>query len=484
MTLRTRVILIVTILVVGGIAVASVLAYQATSEELNQETDRFLTTRAAELIDGRREAPQDPPPDNDRGGSRGSDDRDDDHRNSTSSTSRSESSASPASTVTTTTLAEEEAVKLAFDPDAFAQTLSSDGEILTSGGALLPVSDVDVAIAGGADSVIRNITVDGVDYRMITVHDPAGGAVQVARLRGTTDDVLTGLIGRLVVVGIVLAIVAAAMGWILMRRATRPLEDLTAATEHVAETLELTPLGLHRHDEVGRVADAFDQMLGALSLSREQQRRLVQDAGHELRTPLTSLRANIELLDRADDLPTAERAAMLRDVNAEIIELGELINELIQLATDTSAAEEPMADLDLADVVESAVERFRRRTGRVVTIDLEPTSTLGHVGLLDRAVSNLLVNADKFSPPGAPVDVSLLHRTVTVSDRGPGIPVADQDRVFDRFYRGDTARGAPGSGLGLAIVRQIAEQHGGTATATDAPDGGAAVSFTVGPPPA
>ncbi len=480
MTLRTRVIAIVTTLVVGGIAVASVLAYQATSQELNQETDRFLETRAAELIDGRREPPQDPPPENSNDRDRDRD-RDDDRRNGSTPTT---AVAPTTSVAPTTTLAETEAeaVKLAFDPDAFAQTLTPDGDILTSGGALLPVEDADIAVAGGADAVIRDIQVDGVDYRMITAHDPEGGAVQVARLRGTTDDVLTGLVGRLVAVGVVLAVVAAAMGWFLMRRATRPLEDLTAATEHVATTLELAPLGLERHDEVGRVADAFDRMLAALSLSREQQRRLVQDAGHELRTPLTSLRANIELLDRADDLPADERAAMLRDVNEEVIELGELINELIQLATDASAAEEAVVRIDLADVVEGAVERFRRRTGRTVDVAIESTPVVGRAGLLDRAVSNLLVNADKFSPAGEPIDISLQGRTVTVRDHGPGIPAADRERVFDRFYRSDTARGAPGSGLGLAIVRQIAEQHGGTTMVRDAPGGGAEVSFTVASP--
>ena len=139
----------------------------------------------------------------------------------------------------------------------------------------------------------------------------------------------------------------------------------------------------------------------------------------------------------------------------------------------------PAQDVDLAGVVDEAVERFRRRTGREVTVVTEPTPVWGNPTQLDRAVTNLLGNADKFSPAGEPIEVTLAGRAVVVTDRGPGIAPADQAHVFDRFYRSSAARSEPGSGLGLAIVRQIAEQHGGTVTVRDAPGGGAAVGFTV-----
>ena len=443
MTLRSRVVLIVTSLVVVGIALASFVAYTSARGELTQETDRLLNQRANEVLGGTRQ----PPRQGDRDNRRSSDDQ----------------------------------IALSFDADAITQTLDSAGNITASGGGVLPVDDTDVAIAGGARATYRDIEIDGDPYRLFTVHNRAdGGAVQVARDISSTDKVLSGLSWRLVAVGAALAAIAAAAGWLLMRRTTQPLEDLTAATERVAATRDLTPLRLDRDDEVGRLADSFDQMLVALSVSREQQRRLVQDAGHELRTPLTSLRANIEFLQRAHDLPADERDALLAGVRSEIEELGDLFNEVMLLATDDVTRAEPDTEVDLAEIVTEAVDRFRRRTEREVNLAVEPTIVTGNPTLLDRAVTNLLGNAHKFSPPTEPIEVSLSGRRVTVRDHGPGIAPEELDRVFDRFYRADDARSQPGSGLGLAIVRQITEQHAGDVHAENAPDGGAIVSFQLG----
>jgi len=449
-TLRSRVISIVTVLVVVGVGLASLAAYRVTQRELVQETDRFLVTRAEELADGQRQPP--PNPRDDRNG----DDRDDrDDRDDKA-----------------------DDVKLASDPDALSQTIDRNGDITATSGQDLPVNDADRAVAAGAPSVIRDLTLDASPYRMITAPDPAG-AVQVARDVSATADVLEGLRVRLGVIAVVVACLAALLGWLLMRRTTQPLEDLTAATERVTRTRDLTPLDLDRSDEVGRLADSFDRMLGALALSRDQQQRLVQDAAHELRTPLTSLRANIELLDRVRSLPEDDLDALLGGLNDELAELTALFDELIQLASEADDAS-PAQDFDLAEVVDDAVERFRRRTGRQVTIVTEPTPVRGNPTQLERAVTNLLGNADKFSPSGEPIDVALADRAVVVRDRGPGIANEDREHVFDRFYRSSAARSEPGSGLGLAIVRQIAEQHGGTVTVSEAPGGGAAVGFTVG----
>ena len=455
MTLRSRVIAIVTVLVVVGVGLASLAAYRATRSELVDETDRFLTTRAEELVDGQRQ----PPPNqrderddnrNDNDGDGRDDDRDDDRDD----------------------------IKLASDPDALSQTIDRNGDITATSGRDLPVTEVDRTVADGGKSVIRDITLDESPYRMITAPSEPGGAVQVARDVSATASVLDGLRLRLVVIAVFVAVVAALLGWLLMRRTTRPLEDLTAATERVARTRDLTPLDLNRADEVGRLADSFDRMLGALALSRDQQQRLVQDAAHELRTPLTSLRANIEFLDRVRELPEDELDELLGGLNEELAELTTLFDELVQLASETDDSA-PAEECDLAEVVADAVERFQRRSGRSVTVTTEPTPVSGNPAQLDRAVTNLLGNADKFSPTGEPIAVTLSDRSVIVSDNGPGVESADKAHVFDRFYRSSTARSQPGSGLGLAIVRQIAEQHGGTVTVADAPGGGAAVGFTV-----
>ena len=444
MTLRTRVVLIVAALVVAGIAIASYVAYSSTERQLVESTDDFLETRAAELLDGRRQPPQ-----ND-GNSKGDQPSD--------------------------------GGRLDADPDALSQTLNRDGGVTASSGDELPVESIDVEIATGANGnngVIRNIELDDGPYRMITEPDRSGGAIQVARDTSATDDVLAGLRLQLVAFGAILAVVAAGSGWLLMRRTTQPLEDLTAATERVATDRDLTPLRLDRSDEVGRLAASFDRMLGALALSRDQQHRLVQDAAHELRTPLTSLRTNIELLDRARNLPDDELDAVLAALTVEVHELGQLFDELIQLSSDTGQQRSLDVEVDLADVVRDAADRFTRRTGREVTIDVEPTPILGNPALLERAVGNLLGNAHKFSPPDQPIEVSLHDRRVSVRDHGPGIPAAERARVFDRFHRSTEARSQPGSGLGLAIVAQIAELHGGVASADENPGGGANVGFTV-----
>jgi two-component system sensor histidine kinase MprB len=203
------------------------------------------------------------------------------------------------------------------------------------------------------------------------------------------------------------------------------------------------------------------------------QRQLVADASHELRTPVTSLRTNIEILQQQGEFIDAEEHdRLLGDVVEQIEQLTLLMNDLIDLAR----GEEPHADaedvrLDL--LVEEVIERARRRAPHTpLQAKLEPTVLSGVPGRLERAVSNLVDNAVKYSPPGEPVEVQLAGSELTVRDHGRGISAEDLPYVFDRFYRGAEARGRPGSGLGLAIVRQVAAQQGGSVAAEPAPGGG------------
>jgi two-component system sensor histidine kinase MprB len=131
-------------------------------------------------------------------------------------------------------------------------------------------------------------------------------------------------------------------------------------------------------------------------------------------------------------------------------------------------------DVALDELVSSAVDRARRHAPNVHYLaELEPTIVHGVPERLDRAVTNLLHNAAKWSTPGAPVEVRLAHGELTVRDHGPGFEPDDLPYVFDRFYRARSARSLPGSGLGLAIVRQVAESHGATVRAGNADGGGA-----------
>lgn len=373
-------------------------------------------------------------------------------------------------------------------PGTILQCLAEDGEVIASTASFdLPVGDGDVELAAlGAGSRNRTVEVDGTPYRVQTVAVPDGGAVQIARDVAESQRILDALRRQLLAIGLVLTAVGALVGWLVARSATRPLIRLTDAAEEVADTGRLdVALPEPGADEAGRLARAFGAMLTALSRSREQQQHLVQDAGHELRTPLTSLRTNIETLARYD-LPEATRADVLADLDRESRELSELVDEVVLLATDR-ADDEPVGTVDLAEVVAEVVERARRRSGRtfVVTGPTPPGSAVvaGRPRALARAVSNLVDNAVKFSPPATAVEVGVTAPgRVVVRDHGPGVAPADRDRVFERFYRSADARSLPGSGLGLSIVAETAASHGGRVTVTDHPDGGAV--FTLDLPPA
>ncbi len=246
-------------------------------------------------------------------------------------------------------------------------------------------------------------------------------------------------------------------------------------------------------DEVGRLAASLTTMLDRLAAARAAQDRLVQDAAHELRTPLTRLRTNASVLRRIGELTPDARERLVADLQGETRELSHLVDELVELALSgrgdgaVDPAEEPVA---LAAVAERVAERVRRRTGRAVRVDADGSVVRGRRQGLERAVGNLLENAAKFDGGDdgergdggrEPLEVHVEEGRVTVRDRGPGIDPADAERVFDRFYRADSARGLPGSGLGLAIVRDVAHAHGGTVFARARPGGGAAVGFTTDP---
>ncbi len=340
--------------------------------------------------------------------------------------------------------------------------------------------DLDVAVGDTVGPVWRDITADnGEHLRLITAPVAAvdNAVIQIARSLDEVDGALSGLTLVLVLVSLGGVALAVGLGLVVARGALRPIAKLTSAAEHVAATQELAArIDVEREDEVGRLAASFNAMLAALEQSRAQQRRLVRDAGHELRTPLTALRTNLELLARADAMEPEDRRRLLDDVMFELGELSDLMNELVDLAADT-AAEEPEVEVRLDLLVEDVAERFRRRTGRRIDVSAEPVTVDGRVGRLERAVSNLVDNAAKWSPEDEPIDIVLSGGRLAVHDRGPGVLPADKDQIFERFFRSDTARSTPGSGLGLSIVKQVAEEHGGAAFVEDGDGGGAVVGF-------
>jgi two-component system sensor histidine kinase MprB len=376
------------------------------------------------------------------------------------------------------------------------QCLDSDGRVLASlGPSDLPLGQpgVDVtprpstSLGGDAGTGPHYVsapwtqTFGGRPYRVVAKPRP-GGQMIIGRNLAETNRVLGSLRLRSILLGLVIIALAAVAGVLIARRTTRPVTRLSAAADEIAASgrldIEVPPGG---RDEIGRLSRAFASMLAALTRSRDQQQRLVQDAGHELRTPLTSLRANIDTLRRHPGLEGATRGRVLADLDSELRELSSLVDELVALAVD-ARDDEPEQRLAFNRLVERAVDRAWRRSGRIILLDTQPATVLGKPQQLLRAVGNLLDNAVKFSPEGTPIEVTVRPGRLEVRDHGPGIGPDDLPRVFDRFHRAVEARSLPGSGLGLAIVRQIVEDAGGTASAANHPDGGAI--FTVDLPPA
>jgi two-component system sensor histidine kinase MprB len=362
------------------------------------------------------------------------------------------------------------------DPDALTQILTANGTIASyiTGQPALPVDATDKAIAReGGDARFRNVQLGGEPYRVLTVALPGGGAAQVARSVEEAEELLASLDTRLRLIALAGTLVAATLAWLIARRIVRPIEELTERTALVAATKEFDhPIAVNRHDEIGRLAASFNRMLDELRTSREQQRRLVMDASHELRTPLTALRTNVDLLRRAHSFDQAQRDELLGATDVELRELTDLVSELVELATDTRS-QEAVQPVDLGELVDRVAARQQRRSGRPITVQKdEPAVVDGRVSLLERAVSNLVDNALKFSPAGSAVDVVARGATVEVLDRGAGIPAEDLPHVFDRFYRATSARQVQGSGLGLAIVEQIADLHAGTVSLEARPGGG------------
>jgi two-component system sensor histidine kinase MprB len=334
----------------------------------------------------------------------------------------------------------------------------------------LPGLDRAQRLAGtGGKPFFTDGSVQDTHVRVYAAQVGDGFAIQVARSLTEVDRTLHRLGLYMLFIGLVGVGIAGGLGLVVATAALRPVRSLTSVAEEVTATRDLTRrIDVHSHDELGRLASAFNAMLVALDTSVKAQRRLVADASHELRTPLSSLRTNIEVLAGGKELPVGERQKLLADVTGQVEELSALVGDLVEIDRERPAEVE---DVRLDELVRQAVARAKVRAPKVLfRTKLEESLVRGAPAQLERAVSNLLDNAAKWS---SSVDVDVSGTEVTVRDHGPGISEEDLPHVFDRFYRATNARNLPGSGLGLAIVRHVAQTHGGEATADNADGGGA-----------
>jgi two-component system, OmpR family, sensor histidine kinase MprB len=344
-----------------------------------------------------------------------------------------------------------------------------------------PLSSRDVAVSEGAPPYLANMDDGGRQFRVYTAAMPGAsgaGLVRTSRAADADDGALRNAALLLAALTVGAAGVTYGAARLTAGRILRPIAELTATTEHITQTGDLTgrlratgPNGNGTHDEVGRLSSSFDTMLTALNESVTAQRQLVADASHELRTPLTSLTTNLDLLEDGAGLADPQAPALVRAAREQAGELNQLITDLLDLARyHESAPHRETVRLDV--LTDQAVHRLRQRVPpAVINAELRPCLVHVDPAAVDHAVSNLIDNAIKWSPPGATVSVVVEDGRVSVSDHGPGIAPEDLPHIFERFYRAPDARGRPGAGLGLAIVGSVAQANDGHVEVRTGPSG-------------
>jgi signal transduction histidine kinase len=317
----------------------------------------------------------------------------------------------------------------------------------------------------GRQRVVRATVIGPAEVRYVLEVAASTGAIEAAvSAFRRIGAMVTGVLG---------AVLVALQTW----QARRLTARVRALTDHMAALregeLSARPPPDAGKDEIARLREVVAEATGRLEEARRAQERLVAEAAHELRTPLGLMRTEVDLALRRRREPEELRAA-LEDVRDEVDRLAALSSRLLDLAAVGQGTWDRSAG-DLAGVVREAVEAARGEAEvRGLLVHLEaPAAVPGrfHAPGIRQAVDNLLANAIRFSPRGGAVHVAVTARDgrcrVAVRDEGPGIPVAERERVFEPFHRADPHDGAgkAGAGLGLAIVRAIAEHHGGRAWA-------------------
>jgi two-component system OmpR family sensor kinase len=337
---------------------------------------------------------------------------------------------------------------------------------------------------------------DGNNFRAVAVALPnnAGSIVAAQSLNDLNKTV--GKLGFFFfLIGAALLTLIAIASRLVIKIGMRPLEDVEETAEQIAAgDLSARMPEANPHTEVGRLVTSLNSMLGRIEQSFDAKiesenklRRFVADASHELRTPLTAIRGFSELYRQgavSGEEPTRE---LVGRIEGESIRMGSLVEDLLLLARLDQAREMESKPVDLEVVVESAVASARA-AGPDHKVSFTPTGeelfALGDEARIHQVVANLLANARAHTPAGTQIDVSISRDSdgirIAVADNGPGLSDADQQKIFERFYRADPSRvrvDGEGSGLGLSIVDAVMKAHGGSVTV--ASEVGKGATFTL-----
>jgi signal transduction histidine kinase len=344
---------------------------------------------------------------------------------------------------------------------------------LDVGRSSIPRSLRDV-VADGKPASIRT-RIDGVPAIVIGVPLPSVGAAfyEVAPLRELQENLR--ILGVVLTGGaLVAALAGAGLGIYASRSVVRPLNDVAAAAARIAGGRLDTRLPPTRDPELATIVGSFNSMVDTLHQRIERDARLAADVSHELRSPLTTLVASVEILDkRRDELsPRSQRALDL--VIEELDRFRRLLDNLLELArVGAGLAPESAETMSLWELLEHTLARSGHSTA--VLAGARDVEVTGDKLRLERVFANLIDNAEQHGGGLAAITIvdEQERALVLVDDDGPGVPVSERERIFDRFATGRTARGSSsGTGLGLALVSETVAAHGGAVWCADRPGGG------------
>ncbi|MGQ9558420.1 MAG: sensor histidine kinase [Desulfurispora sp.] len=393
-------------------------------------------------------------------------------------------------------------------PGVYLQVVDNNGRLVAHSSNLgmqsLPLSEETLTLAREGKCFLETVQAGRQRLRVynqpLFVGDRLAGILQVGQSLSQVQAVLLRLRILLTLIGLVMLLCAALLGWTLARAAFAPVERIIRAAAAIKSGSDLARRIEYRGppDELGRLTetlnDLFNRMAQAyrrLEETNEAQRRFIADASHELRTPLTTIRGNAELLLKMGECDKLLMREALTDIAAEAQRLSDMVSELLTLARADAGQEVQMSPLELSELlsdVARSAQIIAEKVGFAADIQFLPAETCveGNPALLKQLLLILLENAFKYTPPGG--QVRLVARVVpeaavvlaewpvatscragqlpagtcvaiSVQDSGMGIPAEDLPQIFERFYRSRHVRGISGTGLGLAIARWIAEMH-------------------------
>ncbi len=452
---RARLTLIIVGLLAGALLVFGATVYAAFSKSLLEEFDDELRIRAAEVAANL--------------------DSDNDQR--VEATDIRPGMLEPASLENTT------------EPGVYIQVLDQSGRVVGDSGTTLPTDRGQIRRALAGSEVIGRV---GPQDSLRVLSRPAFGSngkvigvVQAAQSTQLIEGTL-GSVRLMLIVGTLLTVtIAAGAGWLAIGPALSPVRKVIVAADRIVATGQLDERipPPRTTDEIGVLVRSFNQMIERLGRAFKQQHQLLADTSHELRNPLMAIRANLEIIERSEDVDDHYEAAA--EAKAEVARMSRLVSDLLLLGQADDGLGLERKPVDLAVIIAHVVERARRLYSdhEIDSGGPEAAQTIGDADRLQQAVSNLVENAARYTPAGGTIEVLLSVQgdaaQIDVRDTGVGIAPEHQPHVFERFYRVDAARSrrSGGSGLGLAIVKYVVEAHGGRVSVSSQPGQGSRFSI-------